>query len=61
MRDGQGLAVTVADDMAVSAYNSAVTEWLIIKSRLCAPSNKPLKLILIFVWHIVSGLFVCDV
>ena len=28
MRDGQGLAVTVADDMAVSAYNSAVTEWL---------------------------------
>ena len=28
MLDGQGLAVTVSDDTAISAYNKAVAEWL---------------------------------
>ena len=28
MRDGQGLTVTVSDGAAVSAYNSAITQWL---------------------------------
>tara|TARA_B100001287_G_scaffold258975_1_gene245781 strand:+ start:342 stop:647 length:306 start_codon:yes stop_codon:yes gene_type:complete len=28
MRDRQGLAVTGSDDAAISAYNTAVAEWL---------------------------------
>ena len=28
MLDGQGLAVTVSDDTAISVYNTAVAEWL---------------------------------
>ena len=58
MLDGQGLAVSVGNDTAVSAYNKAVTEWLDYKISSMRTLKQAIELEPDFVLHIAfAGIY----